>query len=63
MGDFNAKTGVGEEGTYIGKYGLGNRNDRSDRLAQFCADNQFIIANTFFRHHSRRLYRNLEIAS
>ena len=57
MGDFNAKVGKGrtDDGS-VGPHGLGNRNDRGDRLVQFCADNDMTICNTLFQHHPRRLY-------
>lgn len=56
IGDFNAKIGCGAEGENIGAYGLGTRNNRGDRLAQFCVENNLLIANTFFKQHPRRLY-------
>lgn len=57
LGDFNAKIGSeNEDGDYVGKYGLGERNTRDDRLAQFCSEKQLSIANTFFKLHMRRLY-------
>lgn len=59
MDDFNAKICKREESETVGRYGLVERKERSDRLVQFCAENQFIVANsfyTFFKQHSRRLY-------
>jgi len=32
MGDFKAKIGAGEGDRYIGRYGLGSRNESKDRL-------------------------------
>ncbi|XP_071581578.1 craniofacial development protein 2-like [Temnothorax nylanderi] len=55
IGDFNAKVGSGAEDT-VGQYGLGERNTRGDRLVQFCAENNLLITNTFFKQHPRRLY-------
>ncbi|KAL0879221.1 hypothetical protein ABMA27_003004 [Loxostege sticticalis] len=58
LGDFNAKIG---NDAYLmshcaGKFGLGQRNDRGDRLIQFATDNDLIISNSFFQHHPRRLW-------
>lgn len=36
MGDWNAVVGEGAEGKIIGKYGLGKRNSRGDKLVEFC---------------------------
>ena len=51
MGDFNAKVGSDWEswnGT-LGKFGLGESNDRGERLLNFCALNNLCITNTFFK--------------
>lgn len=56
MGDFNAKVGSGKVGTQVGNFGLGERNDRGDRLIEFCQDKDLIITNTFFKLPNRRLY-------
>lgn len=56
IGDFNAKIGSGSENDIVGQYGLGIRNTRGDRLVQFCAESDLLIANTFFKQHPRRLY-------
>ncbi|KAL4711368.1 hypothetical protein ACJJTC_019209 [Scirpophaga incertulas] len=40
----------------VGKYGIGERNDRGERLMQFCYEENFTIMNTCFKHHIRRLY-------
>ncbi|XP_055381862.1 uncharacterized protein LOC129612340 [Condylostylus longicornis] len=58
IGDFNAKVGK----TYdeqlkdvVGAYGIGDRNERGERLLQFSIDNNFSVMNTMFKHHPRRL--------
>lgn len=56
LGDLNAKIGKGQSGKNVGKYGLGERNERGDRLMQFCQDQNLIITNTFFKLPDRRLY-------
>uniref|UniRef100_A0A8D8UV16 Craniofacial development protein 2 n=2 Tax=Cacopsylla melanoneura TaxID=428564 RepID=A0A8D8UV16_9HEMI len=56
MGDLNAKIGQGEQDEWVGKHGLGERNERGDRLHQFCQENSMVISNTLFEHHKRHLY-------
>jgi exonuclease III len=56
MGDWNAKTGKGEESETVGKYGLGNRNEAGERLLEFCEENALFLANTFFKQPEQRLY-------
>lgn len=56
MGDWNAKIGKGREGDTIGEFGLGIRNDKGERLAQFCQENDVVITNTYFKLPERRLY-------
>ncbi|XP_065368794.1 uncharacterized protein LOC135961229 [Calliphora vicina] len=56
LGDFNAKVGHEEVRGVAGKYGLGERNERGDRLVQFCQEHKMTITNTLFRLHPRRLY-------
>ncbi len=50
MGDWNAKVG-NEEGRCrnVGRYGLGKRNERGERLVEFTRTNNLKIANTFFK--------------
>ena len=57
MGDFNAVIGEGEQTKYVGKYGLGIRNDRGDRLNEFATNNNnMFICNTWFTQPKRRRY-------
>ena len=56
MGDWNAAAGEGQDGQNIGKYGLGKRNERGQRLVEFCLRNKLVITNTCFSAHKRRRY-------
>jgi len=40
MGDFNAVVGEGKEELYIGHYGFGHRNQRGEKLVDFCRRRQ-----------------------
>ena len=55
IGDWNAKVGSQETPGVRGKFGLGVRNEAGQRLIEFCQENAFIIANTLFQQHKRRL--------
>ena len=52
----NAKVGKEKEGKIAGSYGLGKRNERGEKLIEFCKNNDLCIANTMFKHHPRHLY-------
>ena len=56
MGDFNAKIGKGRVENVIGPFGLGDRNESGDRLAEWCISNRQVVTNTWFRNHPRRLH-------
>ncbi|XP_030761955.1 craniofacial development protein 2-like [Sitophilus oryzae] len=56
MGDMNAKVGEGPINNIVGKYGLGVRNERGERLIEFCQDHNMTITNTLFKLPKRRLY-------
>ena len=55
MGDLNAKVGEQQEYPVSGKFGLGDRNDRGQRLVEFCWTSKLAITNTLFEHPNRRL--------
>ena len=48
---------VGEENadSYIGKYGLGKKNDRGSMLREFANNNKMVISNTIFKQPKRRI--------
>jgi len=56
MGDWNAKIGEGQENDVVGRFGLGQRNDRGDRMADWCTENGMVITNTLFQCHFRKRY-------
>ena len=56
MGDWNAKVGDHPEYPVSGKNGLGKRNDRGQRLVEFCYTTKLTITNTLFDQPKRRLY-------
>lgn len=56
MGDQNAIVGESTDGREVSKYGLGTRNERGDRLVEFCRQHDLIITNTLFMNHKRRRY-------
>ncbi|KAI5751342.1 hypothetical protein M8J77_006574 [Diaphorina citri] len=56
LGDFNAKVGDIEVDGVTGAFGLGDRNERGDRLVEFCQDEEMVITNTTFKLCKRRLY-------
>ena len=55
-GDWNAKVGTdyGTWGGTIGKHGIGEENDRGERLLNFCASNKLSIMNTFFEKRQNK---------
>lgn len=56
MGDMNAKIGQGKVEDVVGDFGLGVRNERGERLIEFCQEMDITIMNTFFKLPLRRLY-------
>ncbi|XP_055371845.1 uncharacterized protein LOC129605874 [Condylostylus longicornis] len=56
LGDFNAEVGIEETRNVTGSFGLGNRNERGERLVEFCQEKRLQIMNTLFSLPPRRLY-------
>jgi len=56
MGDWNAVVGEGRDEREVGSFGLGQRNERGDRLVEFCKKNKFVATNTWFKQEKRRRY-------
>ncbi|XP_008482566.1 craniofacial development protein 2-like [Diaphorina citri] len=56
LGDFNAKVGNIIVDGCTGAFGLGIRNERGDRLIEFCQNEEMVLTNTTFKLPKRRLY-------
>ncbi|GFO43306.1 craniofacial development protein 2-like protein [Plakobranchus ocellatus] len=54
MGDFNAKVGAEKVDDIVGKHGLGIRNERGEKLIEWCQTNNIIVGNTWFQQPPRR---------
>ena len=53
MGDMNAKVGNEKYGSFVGRYGLGERNERGTHLTNFCEEYKLLIMNTFVKQYPR----------
>ena len=49
IGYWNAKVGSQETPGVTGKFGLGIQNEASQRLIEFCQENELVIANILFQ--------------
>ena len=56
MGDFNAKVGNERNEDIVGPWGLGDINERGERLIDWCKENGLMVANTWYKNHARRRY-------
>ncbi|KAK5642795.1 hypothetical protein RI129_008962 [Pyrocoelia pectoralis] len=59
MGDFSAILGrqLDDSESYVGKYGLDERNDRGNMLTHFLKDQKLFAMNTFYDKKSQRKWR------
>ncbi|XP_072047034.1 craniofacial development protein 2-like [Amphiura filiformis] len=56
LGDWKTKVGKTDiKSRAVGKFGLGERNNRGNSLEEFCQANDLIVGNTF-QQHPRRLW-------
>ena len=56
IGGWNAKVGSQEIAGVIGKFGLGVQNEVGKGQQDFAKRMHWVIANTLFQQHKRRLY-------
>ena len=56
MGDWNCIIGEGQDEKEVGAFGLGTRNERGERLVEFCRQRKLVATNTCFEHEKRRRY-------
>ena len=56
IGDWNAKVGSQKTPGVTGKFGSAVQNEAGQRLTEFFRENPWVIANTLFQQHKRRLY-------
>ena len=56
MGDFNAKIGMRKQGenSIMGPYGIGERNERGDRLVEFATSRKLYIGNSKYMKRDNR---------
>ena len=54
IGDFNSNVGSERAENVLGPFGMGEKNERGDRLLEFCKEHKFTIMNTRFKNHPRR---------
>jgi hypothetical protein len=56
MEDFNAKDEKIIVDRCKGAFGLGDRNERGDRLIEFCQNEEMVVTNIIIKQPKRRLY-------
>lgn len=58
-GDWNAKIGNKVESNFVGKFGVGVRNEAGNWLTDFCEAKNLSITNTCFKQLNRWLYKDI----
>ena len=53
MGDWNAIVGQGKDGKTTGEHGHGARNERGQKMIDFCKRTNLVVTNTLFSHPYR----------
>ena len=53
MGDFNAKVGRERVDNTVGPFGIGEMNEKGEKLVEWCTEQNFNIMNTWFKNHPR----------
>jgi len=58
IGDFNSKVGRDNSGfeDIMGRFGVGDRSERGERMLEFCQRNQLSVTNTYFYHREQHRY-------
>ena len=56
MGDWNCNIGEGQDVIEVGAFGLGTRNERGERLIEFCWQSKLVATNTCFEQDKGRRY-------
>lgn len=56
IADWNAVVGEVCGNRVIGKYELGDRNKRGDRLVRVYKENNMVVGNALLDNHKRKIY-------
>ncbi|XP_076322041.1 uncharacterized protein LOC143231381 [Tachypleus tridentatus] len=56
MGNFNAKVGKNKIDKTVGPFGIGELNERGERLFDWCKEHDIAVMNTWFKNHPRRCW-------
>ena len=56
MRDFNAKVGRERVDNTVGLFGIGEMNEKGEKLVEWCTEQNFKIMNTWFKSHPRRYW-------